>query len=125
MEEPRKRKIDKNRWELDKVRFGLDKPLAPHREIQPINKILEQILEGLKQPESEDILMLRNAWTELVGVQIAKYSSPGFIKDWTLYIRVNHPGWLPEMKYNHSIILSKLQTHYPSLPIRRLNFILS
>jgi predicted nucleic acid-binding Zn ribbon protein len=59
-----------------------------------------------------------------VGPQIAKHSSPGFIKDWTLYVRVNHPGWLPEMKRNNSVIFKKVKAKYPTLPIRRMLFIL-
>jgi predicted nucleic acid-binding Zn ribbon protein len=82
-------------------------------------------MEGVERPESEHILILRDAWVKLVGTQIAKHSTPGFIKDWALHVRVDHPGWIPEMKRNSSIILSKLKANYPSLSIRRLIFILS
>jgi len=113
------------RWDLDKVRFKLNKPEAPRREIRSIDGILQQVMDGLEQPQSEHILLLRDAWPKLVGPQIAKHSSPGFIKDWALYIRVDHPGWLPEIKRNGSIILTKLKANYPSLSIRRVIFILS
>jgi len=124
MEQPRKSKRNMARWDLDKVRFKLEKPQPPHREIRSIDTILQQVMDGLEQPQSEHILLLRDAWPKLVGPQIAKHSSPGFIKDWTLYVRVNHPGWLPEMKRNNSVIFKKVKAKYPTLPIRRMLFIL-
>ena len=124
MEQPRKSKRNAARWDIDKVRYHLKKPLSPSRDIRSIGGILKDVFDGLEQPQSENILILRDAWPELAGAQIAKHSEPGFIKDFTLYVFVDHPGWMPELERIKRVLLQKLQAQYRELPIRKLNFLL-
>ena len=85
---------------------------------------MKGVVEALEEPQSENILILRDAWPKLVGKQITGHSEPGFIKDFTLHIYVNHPGWLPELERLKHTLLQKLQSHYRELGIRKLSFIL-
>ena len=124
MEQPRKSKRNTARWDMDKVRYHLGKPPAPNREIRAIDGILQDVLDGLEQPQGENILILRDAWPKLVGAQIAKHSEPGFIKEFALYVFVDHPGWMPELERIKRMLLQKLQSSYRELRIRRLNFLL-
>ena len=124
MEQPRKSKRNAARWDMDKVRYHLNKPPAPNREIRSLDAILPDVLEGLEQPKSENILILRDAWPKLCGEQIAQHSEPGFIKDFTLNIFVDHPGWMPELERFKRVLLQKLQAQYRELRIRKLNFLL-
>ncbi len=124
MEQPRKSRSNPARWELDKTRFHLSKPPSPNREIRRLDEILNDVVEGLEQPQSENILILRNAWPKLVGAQIAKHSAPGFIKDFALHVFVDHPGWMPELERIKRLLLQKLQSQYRDLRIRKLNFLL-
>ena len=109
---------------MDKVRFHLSKPQSPNRDIRSIDGILNDVIDGLGQPQSENILILRDAWPKLVGAQIAKHSSPGFIKDSSLNIFVDHPGWIPELERIKRLLLQKMQAQYRELRIRKLNFLL-
>jgi len=109
---------------MDKVRFHLNKPLAPNREIRSFSDILPDVLDGLEQPQSENILILRKSWPKLAGAQIAQHSEPGFTKDFTLYVFVDHPGWMPELERIKRVLLKKMQSQYPELRIRKLNFLL-
>jgi predicted nucleic acid-binding Zn ribbon protein len=124
MEQARNNKTNRDRWELDKVRFHLDKPPAPRREIQEIGDILQDVVEGLEQPVQENVLVLRKAWPDLVGAQIAKHSEPGFIKDFALHVFVDHPGWMPELERIKGMLLQKLQSRHRAMRIRRLNLML-
>lgn len=124
MEQPRKSKPNPARWDMDKVRFHLSKPLAPNRDIRSLDGILNDVIAGLEKPQSENILILRDAWPKLVGAQIAKHSSPGFIKDFSLNVFVDHPGWIPELERIKRFLLQKLQAQYRELRIRKLNFLL-
>ena len=124
MEQPRNSKRNFARWDIDKVRYRLSKPPAPNREIRSLEDILPDILAGLRVPQSENILILRKAWPQLAGEQIAQHSEPGFIKDFALYIHVDHPGWMPELERHKRILLQKLQSQYRELRIRRLLFLL-
>ncbi len=124
MEQPRNSKPNRDRWDMDKVRYHLGKPLAPNRETRAIADILEDVVEGFEQPVQENILMLRKAWSKLVGAQIAKHSEPGFIKDFALHVFVDHPGWMPELERIKGMLLQKLQSCYRELRIRKLIFLL-
>ena len=124
MEQARNSKPNRDRWDMDKIRFHLDKPLSPNREIRGIDDILKDVIEGLEQPTHENILVLRKVWPELVGAQIAQHSEPGFIKDFALHVFVDHPGWMPELERIKRVLLQKLQSQYRELRIRKLNFLL-
>ncbi|MCK4565133.1 MAG: DUF721 domain-containing protein, partial [Verrucomicrobia bacterium] len=93
-------------------------------DIRSIDGILKDVIDGLEQPQSENILILRDAWSELVGEQIAKHSTPGFIKDFALNVFVDLPGWMPELERIKRLLLQKLQSQYRELRIRKLNFLL-
>lgn len=122
MEQPRNSKGNRDRWDMDRVRYHLDKPPAPNREIKSVGDILKDVVGGLQQPTQENVLVLRKAWPKLVGVQIAKHSEPGFIKDYALYVFVDHPGWMPELERLKRPLLMKLQNSYRELRIRQLRF---
>ena len=122
MEQPRNSKRSRDRWDMDKVRYHLDKPPSPNREIKSVGDILKDVVDGLKQPTQENVLVLRKAWPKLVGEQIAKHSEPGFIKDYALYVFVDHPGWMPELERLKRPLLMKLQNSYRELRIRQLRF---
>lgn len=124
MEQPRNSRPNADRWDMDKVRFHLDKPPAPRRDIREMHDVLNDVVTGLVQPTQENVLMLRKAWPELVGPQVALHSEPGFIKDFALHIFVDHPGWMPELERIKGMLLQKLQASYREMRIRRLNFLL-
>jgi predicted nucleic acid-binding Zn ribbon protein len=124
MEQPRKMRRNQARWDLDKVRYRMGKSPAPHREIRSMGDILPDVMEGLEVPQSENILILRKAWPKLVGEQIAQHSTPGFVKDFVLYIYIDLPGWMPELMRIKRMLLQKLQAQYGELRIRKLNFLL-
>jgi predicted nucleic acid-binding Zn ribbon protein len=122
MEQPRNNRINRDRWDMDRVRYHLDKPMAPKRDIKSMADILKDVVEGFEVPVQENILVLRKSWPKLVGVQIAQHSSPGFIADFQLCVFVDHPGWMPELERIKRMVLQKLQSSYPELRIRRLRF---
>ncbi len=109
---------------MDKVRYHLDKPPAPNRDFKSVADILKDVVGGLEQPTQENVLILREAWPKLVGAQIAKHSEPGFIKDFKLFVFVDHPGWMPELERLKRPLLIKLQSSYRELRIRQLQFLL-
>lgn len=122
MEQPRNSKQNKDRWDIDRVRFKMAQPPAPQRDVKSMAEILKDVVGGLEQPVQESVLVLRESWKKLVGEQIAKHSSPGFIKDFALYIFVDHPGWMPELERQKRPLLMKLQSNYREMRIRHIRF---
>lgn len=121
MEDPRKSKANWSRWELDKVRYHLNKPPGPNRDIRHIGDVLKDVVSGLEQPEDENILVLRQAWPEIAGAQIAKHSRPESLQNFVLRVDIDHPGWLPELERLKKVLLQKLQSNYRELRIRQLH----
>ena len=124
MEDPRNAKRNFARWNIDQVRYHLDKPPAPNREIRRLDSILKDVLADLEEEQCEDVLILRDAWPELVGKQIASHSVPVSLHDHVLRINVDHPGWMPELERIKRMLLQKLQSRYRDLRIRQLHFCL-
>ena len=124
MEQARNSKPNRDRWDMDKVRFHLNKPISPKREIRGIEDILKDVVEGLEQPVHENVLVLRKAWPELAGEQISQHSEPGFIKDFALHVFVDHPGWMPELERIKGMLLQKLQARHREMRIRKLILLL-
>ena len=125
MEDPRQSKPNWSRWEMDKVRYGLDKPPAPNRDIRHIGDILKDVVEGLDVPVCENILVLRKAWPEIAGGQIALHSQPQALENFVLHVTVDHPGWMPELERMKRLLLKKMQARFPNLRIRQLHFVLT
>lgn len=62
------------------------------------------------------------AWRELVGENLAGHCQPADIRKGMLIVRVDHPGWMQEMKLVEKQVLKTIQKQFPSLEIRRLAF---
>jgi predicted nucleic acid-binding Zn ribbon protein len=124
MEQARNSKQSPDRWDIDRIRYRLDKPPAPRREIRRMDEILKDVVDALEQPVQENVRVLRNNWPDLVGRPIAGHSEPGFIKDFTLHIFVDHPGWMPELERIKGLILQKMQSRFREMRIRKLIFLL-
>ena len=122
MEQPRHSKRNKERWDIDRIRYKMEQPPAPIRDVKSVGDILKDVVLGLEQPVQESVLILRESWEKLVGEQIAKHSSPEFIKGYALYIFVDHPGWMPELERHKLPLLMKLQSNYREMRIRHIRF---
>ena len=92
MEDPRNKKIDQDRWKIDKDRYQLSQPMNINRKIISIGDIISDVALDIEKPIQESIKTLRSVWPKLVGSPISLHSEPGFIKDNVLYIFVKQAG---------------------------------
>ncbi|OUX37025.1 MAG: hypothetical protein CBE26_04165 [Kiritimatiellaceae bacterium TMED266] len=122
MEEPRNRKVNRDRWELDRVRYQLDQPPAPARDIMALKDLLGAVADGLDQPLQESIRTLKKEWASIVGEPIAMQSEPAFIREGILYIFVKQAGWLSELSRMRGPLLRKIEGTYSEMNIRKLHF---
>jgi hypothetical protein len=122
MEEPRNRRYSQDRWELDRIRYHMDKHPSPNREIRKVGDLLAHVLEGLEVPKNDNVTVLQEVWIKLCGPQIAQHSKPVRIHGHALIVSVDLPGFLPELKRIERYLLSKIQAKYSSLSIRQLRF---
>ena len=122
MEDPRNKKIDQDRWKIDKDRYQLSQPMNIKREIMSIGDIVSDVALDIEKPIQESIKTLRSVWPTLVGSPISLHSEPGFIKDNVLYIFVKQAGWLSELERIRGVILKKIENHYIEMNIRTIHF---
>lgn len=123
MEDIRNKIFNKERFEIDKDRLKILHYESPKRDAKPIKDILPSIIKTLDEPIQDSILILRDNWLKLFGVQISKFSQPAFIKNSCLFIYVFHPGWITELKKSSKLILVKLNENFNSIIIRDIKLI--
>ena len=124
MEQPRKNPPNRDRWDMDRVRYHLDNPPPPMRDIKTVGEVLRDVVGAMEEPVQDNVRLLRDSWPKLAGEQIASHSRPSFIKDFVLHVGVDHPGWLAELERMKRPLLLKLQSAYRELGIRQLRFFL-
>lgn len=113
-------------WQLARERFHIPDrfPPAPLRDEKGIKTILSQVLKTEPPP---DVLpnALIERWSIITGEQLAQHCAPVSLRRSTLYIHVDHPGWLTEIRRLPKDHLLKKISSIPGLPkISDLRFIL-
>lgn len=113
-------------WQLNRERFHIPDrfPPAPLQEEKEIKSILAGIL---KTEPVDDILplALSERWNLITGDHLAQHCTPVSLRNKTLYIQVDHPGWLTEIRRLPKKHLLKKIATIPGLPkINDLRFIL-
>ena len=87
----------------------------------PVSEVLKKIIgemsEGKKSFESQ----LLDDWEELVGKDISKHARPKKVSGTMLFVAVDNPTWLYEMKVNYiPRILKKIKDRYGSDKIKKI-----
>jgi len=113
-------------WQLTRERFKIPDrfPPAPLREEKEIKTILSQLLKT-EPPEKVLPNALAERWKIITGEQLGQHCAPVSLKNRVLYIHVDHPGWLSEIRRLPKDHLLKKISSIPDLPeITDLRFIL-
>ncbi len=78
------------------------------RKVKSIQELLPEILrnEGLETPMRQQRLL--SSWEEVVGTPIAHHTGKPFIKNQTLFVKVNNPALRADLTMGRSILVRKL-----------------
>ncbi|HOV89863.1 MAG TPA: DUF721 domain-containing protein [Syntrophorhabdaceae bacterium] len=74
-----------------------------------VGSIIGKVLKKCKLPDDLDAYKAFSLWENIVGDKIAMHAKPAKIKGRILYIEVDDPLWLAQMKYMKLDILEKLE----------------
>jgi len=110
-------------WALERERCRLTekRPPRPRHPEKRIGTVLPKILDPLAPTAHPVVDILAEKWATVVGDAIACHSRPGYIKENTLYVLIDHPGWLTELKrLNQNFLLKKIQQARPGAGISRI-----
>ena len=78
------------------------------RKVQSIQTLLPDFLrrQGLESPLRQRRLL--TSWDDVVGEPIARYTSERFIKNQTLFVKVNNPALRADLSMGRSILVKRL-----------------
>lgn len=78
------------------------------RKVRSIQELLPEILrhEGLETPLRQQRLL--SSWNEVVGATIAQYTGKPFIKNQTLFVKVNNPALRADLSMGRSLLVKRL-----------------
>ncbi|MBN2531719.1 MAG: DUF721 domain-containing protein [Spirochaetales bacterium] len=90
--------------------------------LEKAGNILNQFLNTLlqKNREGEDYYHFFNKWEYIVGKRLYGHTKIIDLKNKSLFIAVDHPGWLQMVKLREKIIIKNVQKMFPQLIIKSM-----
>ena len=124
MDELRNKKISRARWELDSIRFHLEKTPAPMRSIRTLQELIPEVLPNMDSPVDERVTEIKKRWKEWVGEPIFHQTTIQSIEQKVLIVLVKNSGWISELERIKRVVLQKINDHFGSKQIQRIQFLL-
>ena len=83
--------------------------------------VVKAIFDRISPGEMQLYTELRGAWRDIAGEDAAFHVVPRDIRDGTLVLEADHPGWSQKVRMMQGAILRKIQSRYPELEVRRIH----
>ncbi len=90
----------------------------------PIKETLSKVLKGYGRSGDLEAYKVYSLWDELVGQKIAQHATPVRIKDHVLFVEVDDPLWLSQMKYMKGDVLGKIDVRIKRGVLKDVKFYL-
>ena len=92
------------------------------RKVEVLDDVLNHFLrnEGLETPLLQRRLI--NAWEEIAGKTVAKYTQEKFIKNQTLFVKIINPALKADLTMMRSELIRKLNAFVGSMLIADIKF---
>ena len=87
------------------------------REVQPLDDLVNKFLrqEGLEMPLLQKRLI--DAWDEVTGETVVRYKTEKFIKNQTLFVKINNPALRQDLNMMRSQLVKRLNDAVKSMVI--------
>ncbi|MEP2937182.1 MAG: DUF721 domain-containing protein [Gilvibacter sp.] len=79
-----------------------------NREEQPLGAILKNIIQSGKLEKGLDKVAVRDAWNQMMGVAIAKYTTSIYLERDTLHVNLSSSVLREELSYGKQKIIDML-----------------
>lgn len=89
-----------------------------------LQKTLTKVLKEKKITGDLDLFRIFPMWNDIVGDKTAQHTRPVRIKDRILYVEVDDPMWLTQLKYMKIDILEKIDMKIKKGAFKDLRFFL-
>lgn len=119
--DPRRRREDAIRWQVERERFQLPDMDSPAPESEAgIREVVRNIFQSIEVRRQPALLgQIRETWQELAGPGAARHARPGYLDRQTLIVFVDSAVWLSELaRYERAGILARLQQRFGAEAIK-------
>lgn len=92
------------------------------RDVQPLSEILKKLLrqEGLETPLMQKRLV--DAWVQVAGPSVDRYTAEKFIRNQTLYVKIQNPALRQDLSMMRSQLVRRLNEHVGAQVIVDIRF---
>ncbi|HOJ43999.1 MAG TPA: DUF721 domain-containing protein [Syntrophorhabdaceae bacterium] len=90
----------------------------------PIHEVIDRVLKKYKFDGDIDAYKVFSIWNDIVGTKIAEHAKPVKIREKVLYVSVDDPLWLAQIKYVKYHIIEKLCKNIKADIFRDIKFFL-
>lgn len=87
------------------------------KNVMPINELLQKFLrqQGFETPLNQKRLI--DSWGKVAGVVVDRYTGEKFIKNQTLYVKINNPALRQDLSMMRSQLVKRLNEEVGSMVI--------
>jgi len=89
-----------------------------------LKQVLESVLKEHKLTSEIDAYKIFSVWGEIAGPTVANHSRPSRFHNDTLYVEVDDPIWLSQLRYMKQDIMRKMDRRIKPGTFRDLKFFL-
>lgn len=92
------------------------------KKVEPIGDILQRLLrqEGLETPLLQKRVV--DAWEEVAGTVVARYTGEKFIRNQTLFVKITNPALRQDLSMMRSELCRKLNDRVGAFVITEVRF---
>lgn len=87
---------------------------------RPLGEAIEAVVGGLGGVGAVGLARLFRCWEAAVGPTIAAHARPMALRDGTLVVAVDEPGWATQLRYLGTDITAKVNAAVEGLTVERL-----
>ena len=115
-------KMTRQQWEVYRERCRISDPRQPPKVSEhTVEDALPELMKKLGLETSLWVETLSRDWQEIVGTGVGKHTRPGRLDGKTLFVFVDSPVWLNELKrYGQKQMLENLRQRFGTARIARL-----
>lgn len=93
-------------------------------ETEQLKEGIDKALKKLVNPEIAFLRKMKDGWSTVAGLQLAKFTHPSSFYKGILYVEVSHPAWLMQLgKKEKNMLLEKVHNFSKCKTCRNIKFV--
>lgn len=85
-----------------------------------LNQFLDNLLKKTQNKGGKEYYSFLKKWEDIVGKKLYGHTKIIDVKNGSLIVVVDHPGWLQMVKFKEKMIIKKVQRNFPQLAVKSI-----